>query len=142
MLFKKILAVLVIIFLTPIAVECKETKKALIIHSYHQGFGRTDKIQEGLLNIFEQSKYNVEMFVEYLDTKRYKYDEIKNSLHSMLEYKHRGKEFDVVIATDDNAIDFSINHRLLNHIGIKTPIIFCGENREGPNTHKGVPNIT
>jgi len=99
----------------------------LIIHSYHQGFAWTDRIQEGIDSVLDANEHHIE-HIEYLDTKRNNYDEIRTLLHEVVDIKHKNKKFDLIIVSDNNALEFALNHREEAYVDISTPIIFCGIN--------------
>ena len=45
--------------------------KVLVINSYHDGYEWSDSIMAGIISVFEDSNVNAELFIEYMDTKRY-----------------------------------------------------------------------
>lgn len=103
-------------------------KNILIIHSYHRGFTWTQNITQGIDSIFNQPelKNQVELFYEYLDSKRF-YDSIHFSeFKKYLRTKYHNRNINLVITSDDDAFRFSIKNRpTLFH---SAPIVFCGVN--------------
>ena len=124
---KSIILLVIFIFIFSIANAIATTSEILIIHSYHQGFAWTDKIQQGI-----ESKLNKDLnhnvHVEYLDSKRNNYDGLYDLFHTMIMKKYKDVDFDIVIVSDNNALEFVLAHRDLGHIYDHTPIIFCGVN--------------
>ncbi|MDD3715797.1 MAG: ATP-binding protein [Candidatus Marinimicrobia bacterium] len=109
------------------ALEFDLRKNILILNSYHQGYAWTDGIVEGILEAFHQEKFNAEIHIENLDTKRILDPEIwkKKLLVKMESYSP--DYLDLIIVSDDDALYtlMDIGHQY-HHI----PIVFCGVNRE------------
>ncbi len=55
------------------AAEGKERKNVLVVNSYHIGYEWSDDIVKGIKSVLSDNNFNI--FIEYLDSKRY-YDEI------------------------------------------------------------------
>ncbi len=101
------------------------TKNVLIIHSYHQGYGWTDALNLGIereLNSLEK----VELHMEYMDTKRYKLDEISGSFLDLIRQKYMATPPDVIIISDNNAL--LLAKQIRKGIFPCVPIVFCGIN--------------
>lgn len=96
---------------------------------------------QGMNEVFRSSGLEVRLQVEYLDTKRY-HDPyyLADLLEKTLKYKLRGRSFDLVLLSDDSAIDFALEHR--NDMFAGTPIVFCGANDFKPEMIAGVEDIT
>jgi signal transduction histidine kinase len=105
-----------------------KNKNILILHSYHQGFTWTDSINNALIESLKRdsSKFNYEIYIEYLDTKRIPIDILNTNLTQNLSVKFKNTSFSVVITSDDNAFQFAIKNR--NLIFSDAPIVFCGVN--------------
>jgi len=117
----------------------------LIIHSYHQGFTWTDRIQEGLDNILNINKGNTHIgHIEYLDSRRSNYDDLHELMHLVISAKHKDRKFDIIIVSDNRALEFAIDHRKLGHIRETIPIVFCGLNvgKDSKDRFDDVNNIT
>ena len=50
---------------------CAAQKQVLILHSYDQGSSWTDNIMQGMLSMLNHSGMDLEIHVEYMDTKRH-----------------------------------------------------------------------
>ncbi|MGD9101408.1 MAG: ABC transporter substrate binding protein, partial [Anaerolineae bacterium] len=85
---------------------------------------------------------DVELQIEYMDTKRIFDETYLQKLHQIYQHKFGGSKFDAVISSDDNAFDFLLQHRDALFPG--TPVVFCGVNffkdsdLEGHNLFTGV----
>ena len=98
----------------------------LLIHSYHQGLSWTDNITRGLQEVFDTSGLNIDLSIEYMDTKRYTDSAYKQHYYEYLNNKYQHEVYDIVITTDDNAFNFIQNYR--DSIVPDIPHLFCGLN--------------
>lgn len=98
-------------------------KKVLYIDSYHEGYGWSDGIKQGVQNVF--SGTGAELKITYMDTKRNTSEGFKKK--AALKAKGLIERFkpDVVIACDDNASKYLIMPYFKD---AKTPFVFCGVN--------------
>ncbi len=107
--------------------EKKPTKRVLVLNSYHKGFPWSDNIVKGIESVFESEEKNIEFRIEYMCTKITGYEtQYKKKLHELYNYKYGNCEFDVIIATDDNAFDFLREYQ--KDLFPEIPIVFCGVN--------------
>ena len=124
------LACIVIIpaFLVP-ASSCladKEKKTVLYLNSYHNGYHWSDGLLEGIRTVLNQSHYKVDLQIEYMDTKKYHYDLIAKNLYSLYKEKFKNESFDVIVLSDNDALNFVNQYR--NDIFKDIPVVFCGVN--------------
>ncbi len=106
--------------------KSKDRKEVLILHSYHADFFWTSRIAEGLKKGLEQRNDLGDVFVEYMDSKRYSSPAYYYQLYELYKSKYSHKQIDLVIVSDDNAFDFARKFRSL--LFGNTPIVFCGVN--------------
>jgi PAS domain S-box-containing protein len=103
------------------------TKNILILNSYHKGFLWTDNIVKGIESVLEPEKNNIKLSVEYMDTKTTGYEtEYKKQLYDLYKYKYKNRKFDLIISSDDNALDFL--REFHQDLFPEVPIVFCGVN--------------
>ena len=144
-ILRKIIALLLtlffIIIFQSIATKASELdKNVLILNSYSIGFYWTDGECEGILNSLN-SEENVIKYVEYMDWKRYNSEDNLNKLYEYYKYKYSGKKIDLIITTDDAALNFAIKYR--KELFSDAPLVFGGVNKEPANTIlKDVTNVT
>ncbi len=100
------------------------SKEVLLLHSYHKGYEWTDSISEAVGDSFQDS--DVEISTEYMDTKRIHTKKYIDSLLNHYQEKYKNRKFDLIIASDNTALDFLNNHH--NKIFQNVPIVFCGIN--------------
>jgi diguanylate cyclase (GGDEF)-like protein len=111
------------------AEEIRDTKKVLILNSYHQGFTWTNEETSGIMDYLSNSDMNMNTMVEYLDWKNYPTTDNLIYLYDYFLYKYQNEQIDIIITTDDKALNFAIEHRA--DLFSDAPIVFCGVNQEG-----------
>ncbi len=115
-----------------------DPRRVLLLNSYHQGYLWTDEITRGVEETFAGTQ--VELHIEYMDTKRQFDRAYQGLLRQMLSYKHRKHRYAVVIASDNNAFDFMKTWG--RSIFGLTPVVFCGVNYLQPADLTGLENFT
>jgi len=99
-------------------------KEVLLLHSYHKGYEWTNSISNAIENSFKYT--SVEITTEYMDTKRIYSKEYMESLFEFYKKRYKNRKFDVIIASDNNALEFLNTYH--DKIFPDTPIVFCGIN--------------
>jgi len=132
-------------FLAPGALYAQTTqkKKVLILSSYHRGLTWTDSIVTGIESILKSEKEGrgIELFYEYMDTKRYHGEQYFKKLYALLDEKYRAERFDAMIVADNDAFDFARAHaheKLFRSI----PVVFCGVNNYKDAMLRGFDRFT
>ncbi len=115
-------------------------KSILVIHSYHQGYKWTDDISQAIEERFKEHREDYVINYEYMDTKRFYSQEYFDLLYSQLDYKYKDRKPDIIITSDDNALELVLSHRDELFKGI--PLVFCGKNFLEPDFLKDKTNIT
>ncbi len=110
----------------------------LVLHAYHTGYKWTDDIMRGIASslrpsiiddVDEAGRYtegNIELHVEYMDTKRIYNPTYLATLVELYRHKYQDLPMDVIISSDDNAFNFLLEHRETLWPGV--PVVFCGVN--------------
>lgn len=101
------------------------TKHVLVIHSYHQGLAWTDGQNAGIRETFAPHE-DIDLAIEYLDSKRFPFENIASPVADYLEQKWERDSFDAIIVTDNSALDFMAAYR--TRLFPDTPVSFCGIN--------------
>jgi PAS domain S-box-containing protein len=132
-LTRRITVILLIIslsvFLSGAAADNTSTppkKRVLILNSYHKGLSWTDNIVHGIEAELKADGREIEIYSEYMDTKRYPGKEHYRNLYETYSYKFKKYKFDIVIVSDNNALNFVIKYH--GEIFPDTPVVFCGIN--------------
>ena len=104
----------------------EQKKKILLLHSYHQNLEWTQNIEEGFKNTLENKLSNYELYVEYMDTKRFDYEKIARELEGVYNQKYKEVPLDLIVTSDDNALNFMLNYG--QDFFPSAPVVFCGVN--------------
>lgn len=99
--------------------------KILLINSYNYTLEWTRSLTQGVVYGFEQSP-DITLWVEFLDSKNHGSPTYYAQLFDNLRTKYSDEKFDVIMTSDDNAINFLLEHRDALFPGV--PIVFCGVN--------------
>lgn len=117
-----------------------QDREVLILHSYSLSQPWTNGIMGGMQKVLAE-KPGIHVEVEYMDTKRYHDPEyLTRVLDTVLSYKLRRHSFDLVMLSDNDALNFALRHR--HDLFRDTPIVFCGVNNFNPEMIAGVEGIT
>lgn len=99
----------------------------LVINSYNHGYAWSDDILRGLASSLESNGIRPEIWVEYMDTKRFGGDEYLARFRSFVTAKYQGRQFDVIVTSDDDALEFLMKNSELP-LFASAPVVFCGIN--------------
>jgi len=100
--------------------------RVLLLNSYHQGFAWTDDIVRGVTDGLKANASPVNIDIEYRDSRRHEDSAADYTFALFLQSKFAHDHFDVIIASDDQAVEFLLNHR--EQLFSDVPVIFCGVN--------------
>jgi two-component system, sensor histidine kinase and response regulator len=117
-----------------------ESKNILILNSYSYDFPLTEKIMIGIIDSFNESGVDVNFQVEYLDSRKMLNKEYYDKMADIYKYKFQHMKFDLIICSDNDALEFLVEHR--KEIFTDIPIVFCGINGYKKQMIKGEQNIT
>lgn len=98
----------------------------LVLNSYHPGYVWGDSVINGIREEFQAAGLAVNIRYEYMDTKHQHPEKIFPALRHLLALKYNQFQFDVLIAADNNALTFLLEHREEIFTGV--PVVFCGIN--------------
>ncbi|WP_195724336.1 ABC transporter substrate binding protein [Paenibacillus monticola] len=116
------------------------TQNVLILNSYHNGFAWTDDQSNGIEEQLKSAEKIPIIYTEYMDWKRYPSDASWEQFYEMIQFKYAAIHIDVIMTTDDSALNFAIKYR--EDILDNAPIIFSGVNQLGYDGIKDPSNIT
>ncbi|MCG8699560.1 MAG: hypothetical protein MI922_16000 [Bacteroidales bacterium] len=119
----KRVGVTLVCLLCSLSVFSKEKYNILYLNSYHLDYYWTQDVTKGLQNIFDTTQ-NIMVFTEFLDTKRVHDSLYYEMLFEILQYKYSASGIDLILCSDNNALDLVLNNRK-NSIFAK-PVVFCG----------------
>jgi signal transduction histidine kinase/ActR/RegA family two-component response regulator len=117
-----------------------DAPRVLVLNSYHPQYAWTEELIRGVRK--ELSYLPAEhLFIEFMDARRMVDDDVYLSL-LVDNYAHKYRRFppDVIISSDDSALDFLFVHRAALFPDV--PIVFCGINSHTVAELEPVPNTT
>ena len=116
-------------------------ENVLVIHSYHPELSWTQYAKTGIDQGFEKLDREVEVFHEFLDSKRYPETHYSSTFFKYLREKYRDTSIDVLMVGDDPGLDLILQHK--HSFLPDVPLVFFGINhvRESLLESKGVTGI-
>lgn len=119
--------ILLCIALLPLNAEAQKVRKnVLFLNSYHNGYSWSDNIFMGIKDTLENSDFSIVLQVEYMDSKKFHYEDTVQTLISLYRDKFRDKHFDLILVSDNIAYDFILKYGEQLFPGV--PVVFCGVN--------------
>jgi len=119
-----------------------DAQRILVLHSYHPQMGWTAGIDDGIRNAINEGGLDIELYVEYMDTKRFTPRDVIPYLESLYVAKYSSNPPDVIIASDDNALSFLLEVRETLFPGVQ--VVFCGVSnieKFGLENHTGLTGV-
>jgi signal transduction histidine kinase/CheY-like chemotaxis protein len=113
-------------------------KRVLVLNSYHETYSWSDRVMNGVKSVFAGE--DVELFISYMDTKHISSEEYFSQLRQLYALKFRLVKFDAIVSSDDNALNFLLDHR--NDLFPGVPVFFCGINDFSPEILEGRRRFT
>ncbi len=125
LIYYKICFVVILLFPSIIKADNKkEYVNVLYINSYNLGYPWTDSVTEGFRESLDTTTH-INYFCEFMDTKRFSRHHTFSNFYAYIRNKYKNTSFDIVVAADNNAVDFYFNHKD-SSIFINKPFVFCG----------------
>ena len=112
----------------------------LVINSFHVGDKKTDELMRGIYETFNNSTRNINIFIEYMDAKRYASEYNKINLAQVYKYKYTNKRFNAIIVSGYEALEFVKSHQ--SDIFHSTPVVFSGIDNYSLNKLDGLYDTT
>jgi len=117
--------IFLLIFLVSNIFALSDTKNILLVHSYHRGYKWSDDISK----VFEKKYENnskTSLTTVYMDTKKIATPAYFDRLFDLFDEQFKGRHFDLVVAVDNNALEFVIRYH--EHLFKDLPVVFLGIN--------------
>jgi len=118
------------LFILPVYLKAADSNSKnphiLIINSYHQTFHWTHEIVTSAVTIIRKEIPDAEIYIEYMDSKRFPDSSNINAFLKHLESKYTKTIPDVIIVSDDAAFD--LLKKFSGRIFPGVPVVFCGVN--------------
>lgn len=114
-------------------------KHILLLNSYNKGYTWTDNEVQAIEEGFANDTSTI-LRIEYMDTKMINTKDHFSLLKQLFEHKYENIKFDVIIATDDDALKFLRQYRETLFPG--TPVVFAGINNFDITKIAGLDKVT
>jgi diguanylate cyclase (GGDEF)-like protein len=114
--------------------------KVLLLNSYHAQFPWTKENNQGIQQVLKHVVADQDLYIEFMDSRRF-LDDPKHlqGLLDLYRYKYRLIKPDLIISTDDFALDFLIKYR--DQLFPNVPVIFNGVNFDPNDKLAGLKNF-
>jgi PAS domain S-box-containing protein len=100
-------------------------KNILLVHSYHRGYKWSDDISKIMERRFSKDS-DASLTTVYMDTKKVATTLYFDRLFELYEEQFKDRGFDLIIAADNNALEFVIRYH--EHLFKDLPVVFLGIN--------------
>lgn len=139
-----IIAVAVCLMFIPIVDSTRaqniSRRQVLYINSYHRGYKFSDDITRGIETTLQTYGGDIDLLVEYMDTKRLDSADYMEELARLYQIKYGSKKLDLIISSDDAALNFLFKYADTLFPGV--PVVFCGANYFDVNRLAGFERFT
>lgn len=115
-------------------------KRVLYINAFHRGYGWSDEIESGLRDTFDASGTKIDLSVVYLDTLRYQSASVSEKAAELLAAKNVSASTDLVIASDNAAVDFALQHQTV--LFPNQPLLYTAVKDYPPEHLQSAGNVT
>jgi hypothetical protein len=99
----------------------QQPRSILMLNSYRVGYPWTDETTRGLQAGLKDIPQEWELFVEFMDLRRHP---DREEFESYIRKRYASKRIDIVIAADDEALEFVLDTRA--ELFPKSQFVFCG----------------
>jgi signal transduction histidine kinase/ABC-type uncharacterized transport system substrate-binding protein len=138
--YKTIIFLLMLVLFIWFAVSlgiAKSPRHILLLSSYHPGYNWNKQIVPGILSVLGDE---IDLVIEYMGSERKTGNLHYQKLYELYQHNFEDTQFDVIITTDNEALEFLFHYRDLLFPG--TPVVFCGVNKYEGNLLKNYPLYT
>lgn len=116
---------------SPLSHASNVKKNVLFLNSYHNGYHWSDGLLSGVRDVLANSEHRIDLQIEYMDAKKFPYDDFSQNLFALYQKKFKNESFDIIVLSDNDALNFVNEHRDTLFAGI--PVVFCGINDLKPS---------
>ena len=138
--FKSQIHIYFILLIAMVPVYGESKKTILYLNSYHSGYLWSENVKSGLLENLSYNDPSYNLYIEDMDTKNHDPEELFPILTELYKKKYSDHIPDVIIAADNNALNFLIRFRDTLFPG--TPVVFCGINNFQDEMLEGFGSVT
>ncbi len=115
--------------------------RVLLLNSYHPQYPWTNHVVQGIKKGLRGTVDEERLHIEFMDLRRHTDDPgYEQKLHDLYFHKFRHTRFDLIISSDDHALNFLEKYRATLFPG--TPLVFCGVNAYDADLQQRFGNVT
>ncbi len=115
-------------------------KRVLILNSYDEGYRWTSEQSNAIIQRLKEEFDDILIYVEYMDTKYHPENTNIELLYKLYQYKYSDMKIDLVLTTDNAALEFAIDHRI--ELFSDAPIVYSGiTKKSAAEVLNGVGNV-
>lgn len=128
MKYRLLLFILALLLTTsmPVGSASDPVVNILVLHSYNIDFSWTEDQHNAFISELQNSGIPYRLSVEIMDTKKYSNKIDSASFYSQITQKHQNKDYDLIYATDNDALNFLLQYKAL--IFPNVPVVASGIN--------------
>jgi PAS domain S-box-containing protein len=119
-------AAMLFLMLSSSAMSAENRQKILCLHSYDPSYEWQKSMDTAIDRTLLNAAPDIEIYHEYMDVLRNPDPAFQVDLFNYLKSKYREISFNVVLATDNNALNFLLNYR--DWLMGQVPVVFLGIN--------------
>ncbi|HPN37348.1 MAG TPA: ABC transporter substrate binding protein [Melioribacteraceae bacterium] len=123
---KKFYLFIIILLLSLNSLYAEKEEHVFILNSYHPDFRWTMMEVSGIRSAFMYNSYKGTLYVEYLDTKNFSFEENEKIYFDLFKRKYKNFNFKVVVVTDNDAFYFVNKYK--KDLFPNSSVVFCGVN--------------
>ncbi len=134
------LCLIILIFTSPVSLA---GQKVLLLNSYHAQYQWSHEHNLGIREVLSEHIAEDDLFIEFIDSRRFQSDaDFVSALVEFYRYKYRQVDIDLIISTDDFALDFLLQYR--DELFPQVPVVYNGinfdptEKLKGKNGYSGI----
>lgn len=121
----RFLSIFILLFFTGTSTHGAAPQRVLLISSYHPAFPTFFEQANGIRDVF--NPLSIELDIEFLDSKRFSYEETAPKMFSLLKTKmSKLPPYQAIMAADDNSLRFILQYQ--QELFAETPVVFFGIN--------------
>ena len=132
---KKLLIILIFLFIPFVLSDNPSPEKILIINSYNEDYTWTNSLMNGILDYMNN---DIDVRVEYMDAKNFYEEDDFDAFHDLMKHKYSDFDFDAIVTTDDAAFSYAMKEREFYN---NTPVFFIGVNSEDKYPFEEYSNV-
>jgi len=115
-------------------------KNILVLNSYHVGYKWSDDITLAIRSKLAESGVDSELYIEFLDAKRFPDSPDLPTRLTMLSRIHQYRNFDLIIVVDDIGLDLLLQNS--TKLFPAVPVVFCAINSYDTELISQHPEVT